>query len=682
MSQISFDNIKAAIAQPEHKPTGMNLKVSKAPEPFVAPMFDQDEGLEGALGEIVLIRASAAVGKSTIARALSAARQIPVLDLAKVAVATGSLKGILGDLRNGSSPIDAFHNGDLPIIVDALDEGRLLSGDTGFFSFLETSAETILESRRVRNRPKLILLGRPDAVSYAHLVFSSNEISLSILDVGYFDYLGARQLIHAYASQAATPASMYFVHTDPVERYITAYFDRIEDALGLERGELWCSETGLSFAGYAPVLAAIGSLLPEIENFAEALNRLNDAGAADAWSVIETVLDEIISRDQRKFVKHAESGMSERLPPEAYDKQEQLALLLQYVQRQPLTGGGRVHMAPNDIAKYEVDVSRWIQEHPFLRKEELSNDVIASFVFAAAISTDQSIFAIDRLAILSRQPFLWRSLAARLNPQSLIDGKYLGFVLNSFWNDPLTVNDSVDVRALDDEGATVTMKSGNHLVEFVVALPIIAHGQLRNSDVRVQHGLVLEGAGEASTKSFLLENTVIRSLKPINLQAAKLYVANDVWLDADVVRGAVPINLEIEPDARYYWGEELSSKFPFDRYPSTLDKLDEEVAEKLERLLTECANRFPPGVSLLLHQDYNASAHDKYMQWVRNRRFEEFPLLIQLIVKHGFAQTRVADSKGKVAVKFTKTMEQIRDGVLNATPPFADLAADLRKSIK
>src|SRR5688572_29546898 len=126
MEQLTFEQFIEAIAQPEHKPTGDKLRVSSAPEPFVAPRFERADAQVGtSLREVVLIRASAAVGKSTIAKAISAARDVPILDLASTAVATGSLKGLLSDLRNGMDPVEAFHLGKLPIIVDALDEGRL-----------------------------------------------------------------------------------------------------------------------------------------------------------------------------------------------------------------------------------------------------------------------------------------------------------------------------------------------------------------------------------------------------------------------------------------------------------------------------------------------------------------------------------------------------------------------------
>ena len=100
-----------------------------------------------------------------------------------------------------------------------------------------------------------------------------------MLEVGFFDARdGARQLIHAYAEISAKPGFSHRVQSKLAERLISAYFDKIESALGLSHGALWTSETGRAFAGYAPVLATIGSLLPEIENFAEALNCLDETG--------------------------------------------------------------------------------------------------------------------------------------------------------------------------------------------------------------------------------------------------------------------------------------------------------------------------------------------------------------------------------------------------------------------
>ena len=48
------------------------------------------------------------------------------------------------------------------MIVDALDEGRLLSSETGIEQFLISTAELLRSNRTVTSRPKLIFLGRFD----------------------------------------------------------------------------------------------------------------------------------------------------------------------------------------------------------------------------------------------------------------------------------------------------------------------------------------------------------------------------------------------------------------------------------------------------------------------------------------------------------------------------------------
>lgn len=686
MEQLTFEQIKNAIAQPKHKPAGDKLKISAAPEPFVAPTFEREAAQAGGLREIVLIRASAAVGKSTIARALSSARDVPILDLATTAVATGSLKGLLSDLRNGSNPVDAFHLGDLPIIVDALDEGRLRSSENGFISFLDSSADTILESRQVKDRPKLILLGRPEAIEWASLAFSRDGIELSVLDVGYFDEDGARALIHAYAGQSAKPDSGYLVHKEPVEQLISTYFNQIEAALGLSTGQLWSSASGPTFAGYAPVLAAIGSLIPEIDNFAEARNRLNDTGSHDAWGVIESVLDAIIERDRGKLLNLIGAGMSAPIPEEAYDKTEQLTLLLQHVQGQALAGTGRVKLSPSDLAKYDEEIQRWLPEHPFLRQGDLSNDVIASFVFAPAIAADRHITRWDRLHALSRQPFLWRSLSPVLDAAELIDGKYVGLVLNSFWSDPLTLADMVAIQGCAEGSATVSVRSGERLTQFQATLPITLQGQLRNAEVELTEGLVLEGAGsDPLAKSFAVENVILRSSAPITLNASKLRFSGRVWLDCDILGTGGQLSLEFAAEATYGWGPALQNKYPFNRQSPTLEDPEESESGKLEGLLNECSKRFHSGAALTLSPDYSAPENDPYTRWTNRRYREEFPLLMNLLIKHGFAETDAMPARGstgKIRFRFKESMESIRSGVANGDPQFADLATELRESIR
>lgn len=107
MKEIDFDKLEAAITQPRHRPLGQaRLVLAQKPVPFVAPPLRVSEAHEAApfAAEVVFVEASAAVGKSTMARYLSANRNVPLLDLSVVPVSTGSLKSLVSDLSGEGDP--------------------------------------------------------------------------------------------------------------------------------------------------------------------------------------------------------------------------------------------------------------------------------------------------------------------------------------------------------------------------------------------------------------------------------------------------------------------------------------------------------------------------------------------------------------------------------------------------
>ena len=136
MKEIEFNKLTAAITKPHHRPSARaRLVIAEAPSPFIAPKLRYPNATEAGpfSAEVVFAEASAAVGKSSMARYLSASLAVPLLDLAEVPVSTGSLKSLVSDLSGEGDPVKAFHTGQLPVIIDALDEGRLLSSQTGFY---------------------------------------------------------------------------------------------------------------------------------------------------------------------------------------------------------------------------------------------------------------------------------------------------------------------------------------------------------------------------------------------------------------------------------------------------------------------------------------------------------------------------------------------------------------------
>ena len=151
MSEIALNIFVNVLSRPTHFPKGAqtgHLFIAEPPRPFVAPRLDIP-GKDPSIiqKEVIFIEASGAVGKSTLARQLSATLKAPILDLAKVPVSTGSLHKLLAELEaaDKSDPVAAFHEGKIPVIVDALDEGRLLSNETAIESFLITTGRAFAE---------------------------------------------------------------------------------------------------------------------------------------------------------------------------------------------------------------------------------------------------------------------------------------------------------------------------------------------------------------------------------------------------------------------------------------------------------------------------------------------------------------------------------------------------------
>ncbi|HEV8016905.1 MAG TPA: hypothetical protein VGP48_15305 [Stellaceae bacterium] len=248
MSEATLDTLAAALSRPVHRPksgVGSHLFIADKPSPFVAPKFNILEDTPEPLNrEVIFVEASAAVGKSTIAKFMSATLGLAVLDLSKVPVATGSFKTLLQELEdpNKSDPLIAFHAGNCPIIIDALDEGRLLSGDTGIESFLETTAQFVQSDRTNATKSKLIFFGRFESIEIARTLIelAAPEISRATVQVGFFDKGTAWELIQAYAALTAksSPDSIYLGHEEAAKQVISAYFDAAQVRVFCYRAQL------------------------------------------------------------------------------------------------------------------------------------------------------------------------------------------------------------------------------------------------------------------------------------------------------------------------------------------------------------------------------------------------------------------------------------------------------------
>ena len=86
--------------------------------------------------------------------------------------------------------------------------------------------------------------------------------------------------------------------------------------------------------------------------------------------------------------------------------------------------------------------------------------------------------------IFQRQPFLWRFLRPQIEKSpNLIDGRYVGFMLNSYWNDPIVkkLQPNVEIKSDDDVQAEIKIEIENdRQLSFTAVLPIHFHGVCEN----------------------------------------------------------------------------------------------------------------------------------------------------------------------------------------------------------
>lgn len=538
--------------------------------------------------------------------------------------------------------MNAYHAGQLPIIVDALDEGRLLSSETGFESFLLTTGEFLLQDRSVTNRPKLIIFGRHDSIEDATtwVEIMGKDIKTRSVEVGFFAEKEARELIDAYALIGASPDAAYRRHSGPARQLVDAYFTAIEAALGLPQGRLWADEQGRAFAGYAPVLAALGSLLAGMDNFMDVANRLKSEGRREAWSVIETVLKEILKRERNKLCDKLAPKISVPTPEEAYDAHEQLTFLARRVHEQPLGTSTRVILPAMELVEYHTMVRQYLGDHPFVRQGKPSNAVLGSLVLAHAVRHDLLAGTDPRLlAELSRQPFLWRSLRSQVDGSEdlLIDGRYLGYVLNSYWNDPIIKSPRIAIRSVEEgaAGVHVPTEHGKELL-ITVALPLHFYGQVRDCDVDVQGSIKLEGHAASGTGSafYVFGKTNIIGER-IEVAADTLTIDGKFWLETAVIVSSPRLNLYTKK-AEVGWGGNVAGSYPWNGVPSTLaPPYVVRPGDVLTALINECSLRLPNRV-LVINDDYSFSESEN--KWIARDFRSTFPKLLKLLMKHDLAR--------------------------------------------
>ena len=650
MPEFSYDEVIRALPKTDLRPAArsvLKLQNSRAPT-FVAPtlMASDSAALKSS---VLVICAPAAVGKSMLASALSADAHLPILDLSVVPVATGSLRSCFTDL--GPDGEVHFTSGKVAFLVDALDEGRLLSGDPGFRAFFESAAPLLAGA----SGPRVVLLGRPESADLAIEILrrAAPHISVSRLDLGFFDEKSARTLVRSYADQEArdkaADCTAYVKHRNASDEVVDAYFGAIARALGLAIEKLWVDVDGRALAGYAPVLGALGTLLARLDNFQLVAQALKKEGRQQAWVVIETVVRELLIRERTKQCKNIIETFGDLVPAQTFDENEQLALVSQYVVGQPRLGTAQIKCDDKRVFDaYAAMLEQQLPEHPFVHDGKFRNQVFASIALAAEVRRGAlSEEAREELSLVSRQPFLWRSFLRSDNEGTLIDGGHVGFLLDSFWSDPVRAKGNVTFNKKADGYVEVSIPGASNPLTVVVP-PIVFFGQIVDieldlPDLEIRFdGRSLNGQGS----QFAMRSSRI-TCGAVDFRTQALVLEGRNWLSADTIL-QLPTQLRLESGAEVGWGGAIGTRRPFREHASTIQDPHRRVrARGLEALLTECVHRQISSV-VVVSADYAIADQESGgpLTWMKAEHEPTLQAFFHLMIEHGAAKLTHLPSKG------------------------------------
>jgi hypothetical protein len=380
--------LRGATIPPKSKVIGWLVDARSDPA-FVAPTVKVVQG-DPSTARVIVVAAPGAVGKSTVARALSEKTGAVLVDLAKTEPLGGNF--FVGGIANAfghQALTDAFE-GRIALVIDALDEAQLRSGDEGLSAGLNDLCKIVQHDSAL----PATLLGRAGAAEEAWLILSDVGIEACLLEIDFFDdeqavtYL--RYRLKALSETRESTRLAFSRHGPKFIELAIVTREKLTNTSGAREPR---------FAGYAPVLDAICAYALDEEELNPSA-RLAEAASEGPIRLVERIATSILEREHSKLV-----GQLDTIPLSVdasvlYSPQEQLGIIAVR-----LFGASPAPLPPIADAAfrqvYDQAVKEFAPQHPFLdaRGPRASSAAFAAYVLVWAITSGAAPAAARRALI-------------------------------------------------------------------------------------------------------------------------------------------------------------------------------------------------------------------------------------------------------------------------------------------
>lgn len=378
-----------------------------------------------------LVAAPGAVGKSTLAKEICAATNAVYLDLAAATTVAGNY--LVGGLVK-TGLWSAWQAGQSTLLVDALDEARLRVTQSSFEDFLADVAN-VAGTRGV----PIVLLGRVSIVEEAWAILNDKSgLNPPIFDIELFQPARAETFVLAAIERLAcvvdsTSGKRIYPH---LEGALAAHHSVYEKAATSLVNHLTAetSADGRQFAGYAPVLEAVATVIASESN----PGKIDDAiESIFKGQVLGQVTSEVMIRESGKLSNQIAATMPGVSSGGLYEAQEQLSRLASLVLG---VGGPQLpeSLPQHAVAAYEEAVQSLLPQHPFLdsKTRKPAGAVFGACILAAALTSDNSDLtrAAQRFASGGQNtpnPFLLTFYKQALANRKMIPAEHVGLLYAS-----------------------------------------------------------------------------------------------------------------------------------------------------------------------------------------------------------------------------------------------------------
>lgn len=398
--QLAYQQVRTLTgASPMNGASSDAFGVPSPVEFFVPPQFERIQFTSNP-GSI-LISARGAAGKSHVAKQLALDLQTPLWDLARdTTVNAGSLDARLVKYLHEIDVVPAIQALARPwVVIDAVDEARTrVSGESWreFLASLQTWSQSGLG---------FAVFGRERSLLEVADVLIDTVDSLAWLELSHFAASEQRQYIDLAAKARNSALDTRNVVYEQARDSILKKFEGTLGATNVD-----------AFAGYPPVLDAIGVYLADAKNLLVIKSRFDaESGNSTSLAVLTKVIEDLLDREQSKVVDM--DNTSGVVPSTRYSRAEQLDWL-----RCELEGGPLPTLADfaNDADRtaYVEATQDFRANHPFRTEGRWSSPVFACY--AAALDLD-GFFSHKRLLEVAHSSSLLFDFCAARREQLIVD---------------------------------------------------------------------------------------------------------------------------------------------------------------------------------------------------------------------------------------------------------------------